>query len=255
MPPESSGKGEVTVVDPGSADDPFTAAKAGEGEAKGPDATGADATTSQPDAKPPEDKPADEGGGPGSTEAILQELKGHIDSEVDGRVTAAQKGWDKRNRTLENQVKEQGKQLATAKREAEAANLSEEERAAFQQKWDLEDQLTALRTKTDAVDDYRKAVVAHEMMVRFGEFGLTQEDLEACDTPEEMQVLGLQTKADFLERGGKPAGKKAPAGAAAKSDVGGGPAGPEEFKLSTEQNLNAMSKNVGDLFKQPGNVR
>lgn len=254
MPPESSGKSQVTVVDPGSADDPFT--KKDEVVA-GPDAAGADAATSQPGVKPDEDKPPEDGGKPADEggETLLQALKDHMDSEVEGRLTKAQKGWDRRNRTLEDQVKEQGKQLTTAKREAEAANLSEEERAAFQQKWDLEDQLAALRTKTDAVDDYRKAVVAHEMMVRFGEFGLAQEDLEACDTPEEMQVLGLQTKSDFLERGGKPAGKKAPAGASAKTDVGGGPAGPEEFKLSTDQNLSAMSGNVRDLFKQPGNVR
>lgn len=238
---EPSGGGQVTVVEPGSEDDPFTKGVAG------PDATVTDDTTSQPDSEFKGDDDA----------KLLQELKGYMDTEVQGRVSKAQSGWDTRNRTLDAKVAGLEKELRTTRRQAEAAGMSEDDRQAFQEKWNLEDLQASLETKTKAVDDYHRVVKLYDLTTRYGDFGVTEELLEPCEAPEDMELLAEKTRADFLATGKKPgsAGKKTPAGASAKTDVGGGPAGKEEFKLGAEQSVQAMASNVSKLFRESGSIK
>ena len=247
---ESSGEGQVTVVEPGSEDDPFTKANAEKEEVAGPDATEKkDDTTSQP-------KSDDEEASKEGDEESLTKLQSFMDEQFGERMKRVQSGWDTRNRTLDAKVASLEKDLQTARREAEVSGMTDEERAVFQPKWDLEDAQKQLRTKTEAVDDYRKVVTVYDLTTRYGEFGVTEELLGGCDTPEEMETLAHKTRGDFLLTGRKPStGKKAPAGASQKSDVGGGPAPKEEFKLGEEQGVQAMADNVSRIFKEPGNVK
>ena len=72
-----------------------------------------------------------------------------------------------------------------------------------------------------------------------------------------MELLALRTKSDFLEAGGKPGSappKKSPAGASAKTDLGGAPGAPDTSKLTPEQGVDNIAQNVKALFARPGNV-
>ena len=74
---------------------------------------------------------------------------------------------------------------------------------------------------------------------------------------EDMELLALRTKSDFLEAGGKPGSappKKSPAGASAKTDLGGAPGAPDTSKLTPEQGVDNIAQNVKALFARPGNV-
>jgi len=249
---DPSGGGNVTVVDPGSEDDPFTAGNAPVVEPPAdPPATETPATPSQPTDDP--DKPEPEGEG--------QDLL-RLEEYIQTRVSAAHSGLDKRintlakqNSSLENTLAETLKASKDAERRARAEGATDEEKAVLERHWELEDREAGLNTRMKAVDDYRMHVTALDLVTRFGKYGVTAETLADAETPEDMEVLAERTSREFLESGKKPGETAGPAGAKAPSDLGGAPVAPAPFKLGTEQGVEGMAANVKNLFGQPGNIK
>ena len=241
MSKEPSGATEVSVVEPGSADDPFTGTP-------GPAATGTpEEPASQPDGT--------EGLTPEEDVSLEAELEEALEAKIQERIRAVQSGWDKRNAALSGEIKELRASLKEAQRTSQAANLTDDEREALKDRWSLEDERELVKTQKSAVDEYRKSVEMLRLVTQFEKYGVTQGMLEACETPEEMELLAERTRADFLEKGGKPGTqKKPPAGAVAQTDLGGAPGAPAPEKLSLEQGVQGMAANVKSLFGKPGNV-
>lgn len=245
---DTSGGGNVQVVEPGSADDPFSTQTAPVEPPADPAATPEPVTPSQPADDP--DKPEPTGDG----QDLLK-----LEEFIQGRVASAHSGLDKRinfltkqNSSLEDKLTESLKASQDAERRARAEGATDEEKEVLERHWELEDRAKGLDARTEVVDKYRLHVTAFDLVSRFGKYGLTAETIADAETPEEMEVLAERTAREFLEKGGKPA--EGPAGAKAPSDLGGSPAAPAPFKLGTEQGVEGMAANVKNLFGQPGNA-
>lgn len=250
---DPSGGGNVTVVDPGSEDDPFTAGNAPVVETpEDQPATETPAPLSQPTDDPDKPEPdKDEG------QDLLK-----LEEYIQTRVSAAHSGLDKRintlakqNSSLENTLAETLKASKDAERRARAEGATDEEKAVLERHYELEDKEELLNARTKVVDEYRMHVTALDLVTRFGKYGVTAETLADAETPEDMEVLAERTSREFLESGKKPGETAGPAGAKAPSDLGGAPAAPAPFKLGTEQGVEGMAANVKNLFGQPGNIK
>jgi hypothetical protein len=251
---ESSGGAKVTVVAPGSKDDPFTAGVGDEPEPVAPTET-EPVTASEPD-QPDLNDP--------ETQRFLAAFKLAVNAEVDQLKPTLQRGWERQNATLRNELKELKGQVSAAEqratttlREAKLASpdLTDAEKELLKNQWSLEDREVKLNEKSDATDSYFASVVKLDLMREYEPFGLTEEILDACDSVDAMESAALKVKVQFLESGGKPPAPKGPAAASAGSDLGGSPPAPTGFKLSTEQSHQALRDNVKGLFSQPGQVR
>jgi len=246
---DPSGGGNVTVVEPGSTGDPFTAGNAPVVEPPAdPPATPEPVTPSQPANDPDKPKPTGEG------QDLLK-----LEEFIQGRVATAHSGLDKRinvltkqNSSLEDKLTESLKASQDAERRARAEGATDEEKAVLERHWELDDRAKLLDVRTGVVDKFRLHVTAFDLVTRFGKYGVTAETIADAETPEEMEVLAERTAREFLESGGKPA--EGPAGAKAPSDLGGSPAAPAPHKLGTEQGVEGMAANVKDLFGQPGSI-
>lgn len=248
---DTSGGGNVTVVEPGSTDDPFNAANApAEPKEDQPATVAAPATLSQPTDDKEQPKPEGEG------QDLLK-----LEEYIQTRVSAAHSGLDKRinalakqNVTLETTLTETQKASKDAERRARAEGATDEDKAVLERHWELEDREAGLSARTKVVDEYRLHVTALDLVTRFGKYGVTADTLADAETPEDMEVLAERTSREFLEGGGKPGETPGPAGAKAPSDLGGSPASPAPFKLGTEQGVEGIAANVKSLFGQPGNI-
>lgn len=250
---DPSGGPNVQVVEPGSEGDPFSAGNAPENPSPTdqPPTETPEAPLSQPTDDPEQPKPEGEG------QDLLK-----LEEFVQGRVSAAHSGLDKRinaltkqNSSLEDKLTESLKASKDAERRARAEGATDEEKAAYERLWALDDREQALDARTAIVDKYRTHVTAFDLVTRFGKYGVTAEILAEAETPEDMEVLAERTAREFLEKGGKPGETASPAGAKAPSDLGGAPAAPAPFKLGTEQGVEGLAANVKNLFGQPGNIR
>lgn len=242
--PESSGAAGIAVVEPGSKDDPFTE--------KGTQDLAATAEPEPTVSQPDETKLT-----PEEQAALDAELAGVIEAKVQERLRAIQSGADKRVASVEKDLRELRSALRQSQREAQVAGMTADEKATFKDRFALEDERDVIKTQKEAVDEYRKAVEMLRLVTVFEKYGVTQDLLEACETPEEMELLAERTRADFLEKGGKPGApltKKSPAGAAAKTDLGGAPGAEDTGKLSLEQGVGHLAGNIRNLFGKPGNV-
>jgi hypothetical protein len=245
---ESSPVGSVQVVEPGSADDPFTVKQ--------------DQPTTRPDnvQSQPVTEETPESSDLEWTEEDDAKLLAELEEQVQARVAAAHSGLDKRVAQFEKQVMSLSEELAAAQkavkdaeRRAAAANLSEDQLAVLKAQWEAEDLEGSLKMKEKALDDYLRNVTAYDLVTRYEKYGLTAEQLEEAESVDEMHLIAERVRADFLESGGKPA-PKGPAGAKAPTDLGGRAPGAEPFKLGTEQGVKSLADNVRNLFKQPGNI-
>ena len=274
MKTEPSAAGGIQVVEPGSADDPFTASPTQAPPAPvEPEATSEDeAATGEPEAGSQPDEVALT---PEEEETLLAELKesGYVhEDEVQERIREAQSGWDKRNAALQKQLADLDAQNAQAMsalrselREVKLAGMDEEEAKGLRDAWNSEDRQKELEKRIGAVDEYARTTHAYALSTRFGQYWDGQEEaereLQECKTLEDMDVLAAQKKAEYYERlasgeqgtkgkAGSP--KKGPAGTRAKSDAGGSAPAAKPSEPSTEQTLDAMGSNIKGMFSKPG---
>lgn len=258
MSPESSVGTTVTEVVPGSPDDPFSANYKGSPPADQP-MTVTETPVSQPDEPSSSDATTD-------IAALLKrpEVSAAIGEMVEARVSEAQKGLNKRDALVTRQLKEAQATLAQTqeemtrlRREAQVANLSDDERTRLQQEWHVEDEMKKVTNANAKVVEYHRGVEALRLVTEYGKYGFTPESIEDDDSLEDMEVKALRAKADFFEAGVKVPDEKpaAPAAASAASDLGGGGPAPKEFKLGTAQGVDAMAANLKALIERPEQVR
>jgi hypothetical protein len=236
----------VAVVEPGSKDDPFSTKNV---------AAPADPPATKPDAD--QSKPG--GQDDAWTDKEDSKLLSELDEQIQARVRAAHSGLDKkvaqltkRSDELTQKLADQAKSAREAERQARSEGLSEAEKAVLKNQWSLEDKEDLLKTKESAVSEYFRQVKAYDLVARYEKFGLTGDDLESAEDTDEMELIAERIRGDFLEKGGKPK-PTTPAGTKADSDIGGGPPGPEPFKLGEEKGVAGMAANIKSMFKQPGN--
>jgi len=274
------------VVDPGSADDPFTSSAQGSdpqggdgaagddggqrgaqdarGSQDGTDRTGATGTDGRADGSA-DGGADDDADGAEDDEAVLDEY-------FQGRFAPIQSSYDRQIAAVRKQNDELQRQLVETRnqiREAQIQGLSPDEQAKMRSIWKAEDAEQEIGRQREAVDDFYVKTYAFNLLTRFAQFGVTEEALLACDTPEEMDVLAQQTRADYYEqlaKGGegkkttsdtaaRPSSKRTPAGSRAGSDSGPGGAPPGEAqKMLTDQGMDTMAKNIKSLFAEPGAV-
>ena len=185
-----------------------------------------------------------------------------------------QSGWDRQNQALRTQLQQTQEQIDSLRREARnarAEGLAPEDQAKLQARWDSEDAAEALRKKESATNDLFFNTYAFSVLTRFDKFGVTEEELLACETTDAMDVLAAQKQAEYYrllaegktpdaaraanaptDKANAPAGRRAPAGSTKGSDLGGGGSPATKSSLLTEQGIDAMSKNIKSLFSEPG---
>lgn len=271
MTMESSGS--VQVVVPGSADDPFSvnhpanaaASGNGGGTVLGPGtfASVADMPASQPNDATDPDPKLDEP----KPLSLTQE---QLDAMFTERLGKVQSGWDKRINAMSKQLESEQARVKTIEdgarvqiREAQLNGLPEHERERLRQSWNAEDAQRELDGQRSAVIDYHKAVEGLRLLHEYGQYGLTEEELLACEDIDEMEVLAKDKAIDFFRSGAAAAPEAAkppakapekapPAGAAAKQDLGGNPPGGEGPKFLTGQSIESMGANIKTLFGSSG---
>lgn len=249
MQGENTGASGPTVVEPGSAGDPFTQPatdQAAAAEQAVREADKAEGAQGQPATETPTE-PAKE---PDPVQLTA------LNDLIQSRVGQVQTGLDRRINTLEKQATALSEQLTAAQRQTTEAErkgktegLSEEETALLTAGWSVEDARSEMETQRRALDEYRGAVNAYAAMTKYGHLGLTEEMFEGKSAEE---IDGMMDAFEVLATA--KGDQKAPAGATAASDVGGAPPAPEPFKLGTEQGVSAMAANVKALFGQPGSI-
>jgi hypothetical protein len=228
----------------------------------------------------PEAKPEDEA-------AALQRLDTFLKEQQQGAINEAsrklQSGYDRRASAMEKQLEASQQQVGSLvgeMRELRTQGLSDEERAEVMKKFAQDDKEGQLKTWESQLTDFHKSTMIYSLMEgpkNFVQYGVTQEELEKLETPEEMEALCFERKAMALEKQmaegqvaqtPTPAAAPAPAapvpaqpepqvpaGASAPSDVGSTGAAAPEKGFSQEQSSGAMEKNLRDMGWQSVRIR
>jgi hypothetical protein len=215
---------------------------------------------------------ADEGDGGGDD----TDLDAYFAARLRQELPKIQSGWDRQNQLLKSQLEEQRTEMSNLQRsirEGQLSQLSQEDQAKLRSQWDAEDAKKDIDHKLKATDDFFFNTYAFSVLTRFTEFGVTEEELLACESVEDMDKLALGKKADYFEALAKgktpeelkaqaaqsaqkkaPAGgkSKAPAGSSARTDIGGGGAPDQQRGLLTDQGMSSMSENIKSMFGKPG---
>lgn len=280
--------GGFTVVD-GGPDDPFSAK--GGGQSAIDDGQTA-VRSSQDDAQDDDAGRGTGGAGDQGADAADDDAEETVEVDPDeyfnerlrAELPRIQSGWDRQNQALKAQLDQQRAEMENLQRsirEGQLSQLSPEDQAKLKSQWDAEDAQKEIDKKLKATDDFFFNTYAFNVLTRFAEFGVTEEELLACESVEDMDKLALERKADYYEAiasGKKPdearravtvasgkaasaangksgtAGpaKKVPAGSSARTDLGGGGAPEQKQGLLNDQNLSSMAANVKSLFGKSG---
>lgn len=254
MQPESSGL-NVAVVEPGSADDPFTRGANPTQQTIQPTVQ----PTSQPKADDvkPEPKPAPQ-------PKVLTE------EEIQARISKAQAGLDRRITQLQSEVEKANAAAEKARsdardqiREAQKQGLRPDQVEELTRAWAQEDRQAALEVREQAVIDLYRSTEGLRLLTAYGDFGVTEDDiLEFTGDPTQLEDYVKGIAFDKLREGGtSAAGAKKAVQAAADAnpspgsdspqDIGGAGTSPSGAKLLTSVGLGSMAQNVKTLFNDP----
>lgn len=280
----------VEVVEPGSADDPFapgtsapastaaSAAPAATGEADGGD--GAAQSDEELDSLEIDTLDSNPDGGEDDTEGqeltqeeldALAELQQHFLAEAQAKIVPQlQSSYDRRIAAQDKQIQElrnlsktREQELQAQLREAQLNGLPDAEKEKIKAVWAFEDREAALNARESELTGYHVEILRAAYAQEYAKFGLTAEDLEDYETPEQMdefirevqleyykQLSESRTAAPAAEAApaarAKPAtqARKAPAGASAPADSASGSAVPEVAKPNTGRGISAMADNL-----------
>lgn len=206
----------------------------------------------------------------------LKELRDRLREEAtreveESLVPKLTSSYDRQIAALNKQIQASQEQAATREktlrdelRQAQLNGLSDAEKTELQKRWDWEDRVQAVEARERELTDYHVEILRTAYAQEYAEFGLTAEDLEEFDTPEQMDefVQAVQLEyykqlAELRASGALPAENKtqtvkdqpakkktAPAGATAPTDAGGGGATPQPSKFNVEQSRAAMADNI-----------
>lgn len=263
---ESSGPG-ITVVVPGSADDPFSVNNAANGSAPAPTPGNVTPVSQPAPVAPTPAAPATPAvAAPAvTTTGLTQE---EVDARVELRLREAQSGWDKRNQALQTQLADEKKaraelekQHTAAERRIKLEGLRPEERERMQGIWTLEDKQAELDTQRAAVVDYHLNVERLRLFQQYHQFGVTEEALLDIKDIDKLESFCKDAKLDFFENGGKVDGAnvkpgdgkpaapaKTPTSQQTPYDGGGTPPAGGEAKQLTTTGVASMGENIKNLF-------
>lgn len=262
----------VTVVAPGSAEDPFSANPGGATQSNG------GASGSQPDnvnvqqngQQNQQVTQAPNGAAvaaPAQTTAPAGTVPPELEATIQARIAAAHSGLDRKINTLQKQLQDKEAEVERVRqeterklREAQSQGLPEEERKKLQAIWDIEDARREVERREKAVKGLALNVEGMRVLTKYEAFGITEDDILGFDG----DFVGLEDhiKAIAFDRvndpnykpatGAKPGAASAgkPAGAGAAQDLGSSspPAGSEGPKLLTTVGVDSMAANIKAMF-------
>lgn len=254
----------VEVTEPGSDEDPF----------KGRVETEEDTTTedeTEDEEETDDDAEEEEASEETLTDEDAEKLNTALDERVDKKLRERQSGWDRQIESQRREIDKLTKDAAAERkearervREAQARDLTDEERQEFKDRWALEDKEAELADRETASEDFYRTTMALDLFNRHREY-VSEQDLadkvEAGDSVEEMERFCLQKQADHYKaiaegkpvKGKKP--KKAPSGSKAKSDTTGSGTPRKGDTGKLEQGRDAMAEALKNKFKQPGFIK
>lgn len=268
----------IEIVTPGSADDPF-APKNVVPSPPAVDPTAAPVVSAPSGEVPPTPAittpaPAGTTPAPTATPAAPPTVAPGLDADavqkmIDDRLRDQQSGYDRRINVLSTQLTAERENAANAAKAHEEqvrnmklqdSTLTAEEKQRLQQEWNIADEKAQLAGWQSELETFHVQLTVASLVEEFGSYGVTPDALEALETPEEMEALCLETKANALEarlaagvtaapttvQPATPAVVETPpAGATRTSDVGGGGGAPHQpAQLSAEPGRENLAANI-----------
>ena len=300
----------VTVVEPGSPEDPFTKGGASvpveqvvdpsaqaqvtmTGDVPTAPANQAPAQTQAPQAAPqaqpgtqaPDQatagtEPTTEDEWSQEEQEALAKLQTFLSGSTEEALRRQQSSYDRTISVLKGQLDERANQqteLAKQVRELQLNGLPQDEAAKLRTKFEEDDKKAELDAYAQELEGWHRELLTTAFVQAYGAYGVGEEQLSSCETPEAMEALCLEAKADYFERkangeplpapttatpNGKPAGitaadvrnastdpnaSQVPAGAQKPTDVGGGGPAPEGSKWRTDASPDALADNLRNL--------
>lgn len=129
-----------------------------------------------------------------------------VKDEVGKALRSQQSSYDKRIAALEAEKEAAREAARKAERDAKLNNeeLTEEERAVLRDRYALDDEREELNKYADDLDGYYRQLYVGGLLQDYGQFGVTAEELEAISEPEEMDVYVRDKELEFYRSGGVP---------------------------------------------------
>jgi len=209
----------------------------------------------------------------------LKNLQTFLSGNTEEALRRQQSSYDRTINTLKAQLDERADQqteLAKQVRELQLNGLPQDEAAKLRDKFAEDDKKAELDAYAQELEGWHRELLTTAFVQAYGAYGVGEEQLSSCETPEAMEALCLEAKADYFERKangeplptpttatptGKPAGITAadvrnastdpnasvPAGAQKPTDVGGGGPAPEAPKWRTDASPDALADNLRSL--------
>lgn len=197
-------------------------------------------------------------------------IAGLVSQKVEPIARAQQSSYDKRINDLQQQLREAREAEIRREREGKLANedLTDEEKALLREKWTLEDEKAQLAADIEEGDRYFRSMYVAGLVQEAQQFGVTAEQLEQFDEPEEMDAFVARAELDWYKSGhhltaqvpnnavqANPTGSApaanpqvaaAPAGASAPTDVGGGAPAAPAAKPEQGTGIDVMARNLNN---------
>jgi hypothetical protein len=244
----------TAVVDP-STDAPVTDATAT-----------ADDTVTSPATATAEGEPTADQFSEAEIEA-LKRLGDYLQTERsthDERTKKAQSSYDRQITSLKGALDERDARLTElekATRELQLNGLSAEDAAKLRTTWENDDRKAGLDSYAADLTDMHLELGRTILLHDYEEFGVTEDALANCTTVDQMESICKDAAIEFLTTnpGAKTAApanvvttpaapaKPAPAGATAKTDVGGGGAPPVAPTFNQGQGMGALLENLKSM--------
>ncbi len=184
-----------------------------------------------------------------------------------------QSTYDRQAATLTKQINAstaQTQELLTQVREMGLRDLTPEEQATARDRFAQEDRTSGLDNREKELTDYHDMLNVQSIMKDYEQFGVTEEMLQACETPEEMEIVARDQCIQHLQNGQDPSDTalttaapeatapvvpatpvipvapeaQVPAGVHAASDVGAPGQASAQPKFNEEANSNALKENL-----------
>lgn len=180
-----------------------------------------------------------------------------------GTILRSQQGsYDKRITTLTDELKAAREAALVTAREGKLENLTDDEQQILREKWAIEDERRMLDAEIEVADTYFRSMYVATLIQDYAQFGVTAEDLEQLDEPEEMDAFVAEKELSYYRSGQHltavvPAHQvessavqpveTAPAGAQAPTDVGGSGPSTTPAKFDESPGLDVMARNLNNL--------
>jgi len=194
------------------------------------------------------------------------DVQGLIKEAVGNALRSQQSAYDKRIAGLETAAKEAQEASRRAERDAKlnSPDLTEDERDVLKNKYALEDKQVELDAYADELDAYHRSIFIGALVQESGKFGVTVEQLEAFQEPDDMSAFVKDAELAWYKAGNavtdqvpnrgieqpnaQAAQPQVPAGASAPTDVGGMGAPPAPAtKWDDGQSPDSLARNLNSL--------